>query len=71
MQLIIGYTPMKIKSLMLKYVAQKQPSTKVPTVLEHNCARASGTLKAGFPRHSGRGRGLCALPAHLKSTSGF
>lgn len=57
MQLIIGYTPMKITSLMLKYVAQKQPPTKVPTGLEPNCVRAPSTFKAGLPRRSGQGRG--------------
>lgn len=72
MQLIIGYTPMKITSLMLKYVAQKLPPTKLPTGLGHNCVRAPSTFKAGFPRHSVQGRGLCTLSAHhLKSTRGF
>lgn len=55
MQLIISYTPMKIKSLVLKYVAQTPPPTKVPTDLNTTMQEPRVHSKQVFPDTGGRG----------------
>ena len=71
MQLIIGYIPMKIKSLVLKYVAQKQPPTKIPTDLNTTVQEPRVHPKQVFPDTVGRGEDsvLCSTSSEIASTS--